>query len=120
MERLFEMNDELPRSIQSKLQFENGSALGISNRWIDGQYCSVLTPVGIVGCGIYDVVVPAKFNQVLAVAEGTPECPLVNPEDLLQAKIVRCTPRAQELGIQPGMTGKEAVELMLISTRKDD
>lgn len=110
------MAESLPISITSSLQFKNGTAIGLSNRWIDGQYCSILTPIGIVGCGIYDVVVPAEFNQALAVAQGTPDCPLVNPEDLLDAEIVRCTPRATELGIQPGMTGSEAVELMLAAS----
>ena len=107
------MADNLPRSITTSMKFENGPAIGISNRWINGQYCSILTPIGIVGCGIYDVVVPAKFDQALAVAEGTPECPLVDPEDLLEARIVRCTPRAESLGLQPGISGREAVELML-------
>jgi uncharacterized protein YunC (DUF1805 family) len=37
----------------------------------------------------------------------------MDPDDLLEAKIVRCTPRAESMGIQPGMTGLEAVELML-------
>lgn len=97
------------------MQFKNGSAIGISNLWNNGQYCSIITAVGIVGCGIYDVVVPAKFDQVLAVAEGTPENPLVNPEDLLEAKIVRCTPRAEQIGIRPGMDGQQAVEIMLES-----
>ena len=78
------MAECLPRSITTSMKFENGPAIGISNRWVNGQYCSILTPVGIVGCGIYDVVVPAEFNQALAVAQGTPECPLVDPEDLLE------------------------------------
>ena len=112
------MSDVLPRSISSTLHFENGSALGISNRWIEGQYCSILTPVGIVGCGIYDVVVPTKFNQAMAIAEGTPECPLITPEDLLDAKITRCTPRAEGMGIKIGMTGREAAELMLAAAKK--
>ena len=107
------MADNLPRSITTSMQFENGPAIGISNRWVNGQYCSILTPIGIVGCGIYDVVVPAEFNQALAVAQGTPERPLVDPEDLLEASIVRCIPRAESLGITPGMSGREAVELML-------
>ena len=112
------MSDALPRSISSTLHFENGSALGISNRWIEGQYCSILTPVGIVGCGIYDVVVPTKFNQAMAIAEGTPEYPLITPEDLLDAKITRCTPRAEGMGIKIGMTGREAAELMLAAAKK--
>ncbi len=113
------MGQNLPRSITSSLQFDNGSAIGISNRWINGQYCSILTPVGIVGCGIYDMKVPAEFNQALAVAQGTPEVPLVDPEDLLDAEIVRCTPRAQAMGIRPGMCGREAVELMLLASREE-
>ena len=112
------MSDTLPRSVSSTLHFQNGSALGISNRWIEGQYCSILTPIGIVGCGIYDVIVPAKFNQALAIAEGTPESPLVTPEDLLEAKIARCTPRAEGMGIEIGMTGREATELMLAAAKE--
>ena len=112
------MSDTLPRSVSSTLHFQNGSALGISNRWIEGQYCSILTPIGIVGCGIYDVIVPAKFNQALAIAEGTPESPLVTPEALLEAKIARCTPRAEGLGIKVGMTGREAAELMLAAAKE--
>ena len=54
------------------------------------------------------MIVPAKFNQALAIAEGTPDCPLVTPEDLLDAKIVRCTPRAEGMGVKIGMTGREA------------
>ena len=51
--------------------------------------------------------------QAIAIARGTPENPLCEPEDLLEAKIVGCTPRARELGIEEGNTGREAVEKML-------
>src|SRR5206468_2292626 len=47
------MSDPLPRTVARELQFDNGPAIGISNRWLKGQYCSILTPAGIVGCGIY-------------------------------------------------------------------
>ncbi|QDU43464.1 hypothetical protein Mal52_19390 [Symmachiella dynata] len=107
------MNDALPRSTNRTLEFQNGSALGISNRWQGGQYCTILTAAGIVGCGIYDLVTPAEFNQAIAIAKGTPANPLVEPEDLYDAKIVGITPQAGALGITLGMTGKEAVELML-------
>jgi uncharacterized protein YunC (DUF1805 family) len=107
------MSDELPRSTSRELRFENGSAIGISNRWFKGQYCSILTNAGIVGCGIYDMQTPAEFGQAIAIAKGTPECPLVEPEDLFDAPIVACTPKAASFGIKVGMTGREAVELML-------
>jgi catechol 2,3-dioxygenase-like lactoylglutathione lyase family enzyme/uncharacterized protein YunC (DUF1805 family) len=107
------MSETLPRTVHRELQFENGRAIGISNRWEKGQYCSILTAAGIVGCGIYDLKTPAEFGQAIAIAKGTPACPLTEPEDLFDAKIVGVTPRAAELGVRVGMTGREAVERML-------
>jgi uncharacterized protein YunC (DUF1805 family) len=95
------------------MQFENGSAIGISNRWEQGQYCCILTRAGIVGCAIYDIQTPSEFGQAIAIARGTPEHPLVEPEDLLDAKIVDATRQAKALGIEIGMRGREAVECML-------
>lgn len=107
------MPEPLPRTITRPLQFKNGCAIGISNRWHQGQYCSILTPAGIVGCGIYDVKTAGEFGQAIAIARGTPAKPLVEPEDLFDARIVDVTPQAQALGITIGMTGREAVEKLL-------
>src|SRR5437763_17092861 len=112
------MSDPLPRSISRPLQFKNGCAIGISNRWQKGQYCTMLTEAGLVGCGIYDVRTAAHFGQAVAIARGTPQKPLVDPEDLFDAKIVEATPLAMEMGIAIGMTGREAVELLLAATTK--
>ena len=103
----------LPQHTTRDMAFEHGTAIGISNKWNRGQYCSILTAAGIVGCGIYDMKTPAEFGQAIAIARGTPQNPLVEPEDLLAAKIVDCTPKARSYGITIGMTGREAVELML-------
>lgn len=107
------MSSNLPRTTSREMQFEHGTALGISNRWHKGQYCSILTEAGIVGCGIYAIDTPAKFGQLIAIARGTPANPLTEPEDLLDAKIVDATPQALAAGITLGMTGREAVEKML-------
>ena len=106
---------QLPYSVHKAMQFDNGSAIGISNRWHKGQYCSILTKIGIVGCGIYDIATPTKFGQAIAIAKGTPEQPLVEPEDLLDAKIVDLTDHAKQIGIEIGFTGRQAVEKMLIA-----
>jgi uncharacterized protein YunC (DUF1805 family) len=105
------VNDTIPRTTSRPIQFRNGSAIGISNRWSQGQYCTILTEAGLVGCGIYDIKTAAEFGQALAIARGTPQQPLVEPEDLFEAKIVDATPQAQELGVRVGMTGREAVEI---------
>ena len=112
------MNDPLPRTIARPIQFQNGCAIGISNRWRQGQYCTILTEAGLVGCGIYDVKTAAEFGQAVAIARGTPQKPLVNPEDLFDARIVDATPHARDLGIQLGMTGREAVELLLAASAR--
>ena len=112
------MSDALPRTVARPIQFQNGCAIGISNRWRQGQYCMILTEAGLVGCGIYDVKTAAEFGQAVAIARGTPAQPLVEPEDLFDAKIVDATPQAKALGIQIGMTGREAVERLLAASPK--
>lgn len=107
------MSTELPRTSSRTLTFEHGEAIGMSHRWNQGQYCSILTKAGIVGCGIYDLKTAGEFGQAIAIAKGTPAKPLVEPEDLFNAKIVGVTPKAESFGIHVGMTGHEAVELML-------
>jgi uncharacterized protein YunC (DUF1805 family) len=111
------MSASLPRTVSRPLQFSNGSAIGISNRWLKGQYCVILTEAGLVGCGIYDCKTAAEFGQAVAIARGTPAHPLVEPEDLFEAKIVEATPQAQALGVRVGMTGREAVERLLAATK---
>jgi uncharacterized protein YunC (DUF1805 family) len=107
------MSKPLPRTVSRPLQFKNGQAIGISNRWHKGQYCTIMTEAGLVGCGIYDVKTAAEFGQAVAIARGSPANPLVEPEDLFEAKIVDATPQAKALGIIIGMKGREAVELLL-------
>src|SRR5690242_18049478 len=107
------MSHEIPRTTNRRLKFEHGEAIGMSQRWEKGQYCSILTKAGIVGCGIYDLKTAAEFDLAIAIAKGTPAKPLVEPEDLFGAKIVGLTPKAESFGIQVGMTGREAVERML-------
>lgn len=107
------MPEELPRSTQRRLEFQNGVALGTSQRWRGGQYCSILTSAGIVGCGIYDLKTAAEFGQAIAIARGTPAKPLVEPEDLFAAEIVGITPQTAAMGVRIGDTGRQAVEQML-------
>jgi uncharacterized protein YunC (DUF1805 family) len=97
---------------QRVMQFEFGRALGVSYRWPTGQYCAIHCEYGIVACGLYDCSVASRFGMALAIARGTPEHPLFEPEDLLNARIVELSELAARLGIAVGMSGEEALRQM--------
>lgn len=90
-----------------------GEAIGSSYRWPGGQYCVIHTDRGIVACGIYDCRIATEFGLAVAIARGTPESPLSQPEELLTAKIAEVSEPAAKMGIQVGMSGQEALERML-------
>ena len=54
------MSIEIPSTTNRKLKFDHGEAIGMSQRWQKGQYCSILTQAGIVGpVGFKAVVLPS-------------------------------------------------------------
>jgi uncharacterized protein YunC (DUF1805 family) len=91
----------------------SGKATGISVRWDTGQFTLILTERGILGCGIFDPQIMEEFKMVGALCRGTPEKPLVEPEDLLPAKVQEVSSRAKRLGIKKGMTGRKALEKLI-------
>lgn len=103
----------LPTAKHRNIETPHGSAVGASYAWPGGQYCAIHTGRGVVGCGIYDVATAGEFGIALAIARGTPENPLCEPEDLLPAKIVGLSSVAEQMGIRIGMTGAEALEVLL-------
>jgi uncharacterized protein YunC (DUF1805 family) len=104
------------KNLQSRhdvLKLPEGEALGCSYRWPGGQYCVIHTDRGIVACGLYDCAIATRFGYAVAIARGTPELPLCEPEDLLVARIVDVSRTAIDLGIAIGMTGREALAVLL-------
>ncbi len=100
---------------QRVMHFEFGKALGCSYRWPTGQYCAIHCEYGIVACGLYDCAVATRFGMALAIARGTPEHPLFEPEDLLSARIVEVSDLAVRMGIAVGMSGESALRQMMES-----
>jgi uncharacterized protein YunC (DUF1805 family) len=63
---------------------------------------------GFVCCGYLDLETAEKLGDAAAIVRG-----VKTVEDLLVAKIVGSTTAAGILGIKTGMSGKEALELMV-------
>ncbi len=103
----------LPVAKNHTIQFPSGEAIGTSYQWPGGQYCAIHTSRGLVGCGIYDIRAANEFNLAVAIARGTPANPLREPEDLFEAKILEVSKAAEKLGVKTGMTGRQAVDVML-------
>jgi uncharacterized protein YunC (DUF1805 family) len=103
----------LPSVTDRVIETPVGQAIGHAAKWQGGQYCALITARGLIGCGAYHVPTMEHFGQAVAIARGTPAKPLVEPEDLFEAKIVEASRQARELGIAPGDTGLEALRKLL-------
>jgi uncharacterized protein YunC (DUF1805 family) len=88
-------------------------ATGLSVTWEKGQYVMIVGKTGLISCGIADMKAVEEFSFAFAIAHGTPELPLVTPEDLLNAKVTEISTKAQEMGVKSGMTGAEALNFFL-------
>ncbi|MBN2151535.1 MAG: DUF1805 domain-containing protein [Candidatus Lokiarchaeota archaeon] len=84
----------------------------IEASWDSGQWVAIICSRGMVGCGAFDVKLMEEHEQVIAVARGSVGRHLVSGEDLLGARICGVTKLARQLGVEEGMTGREAVELL--------
>jgi uncharacterized protein YunC (DUF1805 family) len=102
---------------QRVLHTSSGDVLGSSYRWPGGQYCAIHTPRGVIGCGLYDCATATRFGMAVAIARGTPQHPLFEPEDLLEASIAEVSAAAASLGVVVGMTGNEALSQLLKSDK---
>lgn len=103
----------MPKIIDELIEVEEGTASGLSVQWAGGQFVVIVCDSGVVACGAIDVDVMEEFDHVIAVAEGEPDNPLVMPEDLLDAEITDMTEGAKEIGIEIGMSGREALNTLL-------
>ena len=104
---------QLPRAEHRNLKTPFGTAIGAAYEWNGGQYCAIHTARGVIGCGIYDIGCADEFDMAFAIAKGTPEHPLREPEDLYDAKIIAVSASATRFGISKGMTGLEALQKLL-------
>jgi len=63
---------------------------------------------GILFCGYLNADAAEKFGLAAAIVRG-----VASVEDALCARVSYCTKKAESFGVQIGMTGKEALSLLL-------
>jgi len=91
----------------------NGKACqGLEVTWEGGQFVMIVAEKGLISCGVIDKQVMERFDAAIAIARGTPEKPLVTTEDLLAAKIADVTQKAAAMGVEVGMQGEAALEII--------
>ena len=72
----------------------------------------VVTDVGLVGCGAFDVVALDKFDYPAATVRATRGDGIADVEDVLAGEVKKVNDAAARLGIQVGLSGREALERM--------
>jgi len=73
---------------------------------------NVVTDVGMVGCGAFDVAALDNFGYPAARVKPTRSSSIETVDDLLDGIIKDANDAAARLGIKVGMSGKEALDLL--------
>jgi uncharacterized protein YunC (DUF1805 family) len=71
---------------------------------------AVMTDVGMVACGAFDVLALERFDYPAAKAKAARGDTIVTVSDLLVAKVTVVNAAAAQRGIAAGMSGRDALE----------
>lgn len=73
---------------------------------------NVVTDVGMVGCGAFDVAALNNFGYPAAKVRPSQGSSIATIDDLLQGIVKEVNPAAENLGLKVGITGREALDLL--------
>jgi uncharacterized protein YunC (DUF1805 family) len=97
----------LKSMLVEQIQLENGCALGLHLEMQKYPLLVIRAEKGFLMCGYLNTDAAETLGDTAARVKG-----VRNFEDMLKAQVVEATQLARNLGIEPGMTGKEALERM--------
>ena len=69
---------------------------------------AIRAPKGLLGCGYLSAETAAKVGDALAIVSG-----VASYDDMLNALVKAVSPAAEARGVQPGMTGRAALQKLL-------
>ncbi len=90
-----------------QIQLENGCALGLNFEMQKYTLLVIRADKGFLMCGYLNVNAAEELGDTAVKVKGVKSL-----EDMLKAQVVEVTEMARELGIEPGMTGREALDKM--------
>jgi uncharacterized protein YunC (DUF1805 family) len=91
-----------------EVRIDGGEVLGLRVELPGAPLLLLIAPKGYVMCGYLNLETAEKLGQAAAVVTG-----VRGFEDMLEAKVARATRRAKELGVEEGISCREALRLML-------
>jgi uncharacterized protein YunC (DUF1805 family) len=73
---------------------------------------SVVTDMGMVGCGAFDVAALNNFSYPAAKVRPSRGDSIASIEDLMAGIVKEVNPAAERLGLKAGITGREALDML--------
>jgi uncharacterized protein YunC (DUF1805 family) len=73
---------------------------------------SVVTDMGMVGCGAFDVAALNNFSYPAAKVKPSQGTSISSIDDLMEGIVKEVNPAAEKLGLKAGITGREALEML--------
>jgi uncharacterized protein YunC (DUF1805 family) len=98
--------------LHEKVQLTNKQADGYVIPLGPVNLVSVVTDMGMVGCGAFDVAALDDFGYPAARVKATRGTSVATIDDLLVAEVKDANAAAIKLGVKVGMSGREALDCM--------
>jgi len=98
--------------IYEKVKLKNKQADGFVIPLGSLNLVGVITDIGMVGCGAFDVAALDNFSYPAVRVKSAKRSAIATIEDLLEGIVKDANAGAAKLGVRAGMTGKEALDLM--------
>jgi uncharacterized protein YunC (DUF1805 family) len=105
--KLIRLEAYLKNMLVEQIQLEKGCALGLHFEMQKYPLLVIRAEKGFLMCGYLNISAAETLGDTAARVKG-----VSNFEDMLKAQLVEITQMAKNLGIEPGMTGREALEKM--------
>lgn len=100
------------KTVRYKVQLTNKQADGYIIPLGKVNIVCVITDVGMVGCGAFDVMALDSFGYPAVRLKSSDGNPIATIDDLQRGIVKEVNTGAAKLGIKIGMTGREALDLL--------